>query len=87
MIPELVNGGPHACKYRIMKADTNETLLLIGVTLFWVAILPIASVFLALAVLWDWTQVSRRRGQRAGWGGVLSEFHLGEMTRHIRPRL
>jgi hypothetical protein len=70
-----------------MKADANETLLLVGVTLFWAAILPIASVFLALAVLWDWTQISLRRGQSAGWGGVLSQFQLEEMTRRIRPRL
>jgi hypothetical protein len=44
-----------------MKGDANEALLIIGVTLFWAAVLPVASVFLAVAALWERGKPSRRR--------------------------
>lgn len=61
MIAQLIHIGPRAAKYPDMKGDANEALLIIGVTLFWAAVLPLASVFLAAAALCDRVKCSRRR--------------------------
>jgi len=86
MITQLIHIGPQASRYQHMKGDTNETLLLMGAILFWAAVLPIVSIFVALAVLWDRIRVSLRRGQPVRWGGVLSHFRVEQARGRIRAR-
>jgi hypothetical protein len=67
MIAQLIHTGPHPAKFRDMKGDANEALLIVGVTLFWAAVLPIASVFLAVAALCGRVNSSRRRRRWLEW--------------------
>ena len=60
MIAQLIHIGP-VSNCQDMKGDANEALLIIGATLFWAAVLPVASVFLAVAALWERGKPSRRR--------------------------
>ena len=57
MIAQLIHTGPHPAKSQDMKGDADEALLIVGVTLFWAAVLPVASVFLAVAALCDRVKV------------------------------
>ena len=68
MIAQLVHIGPRAAKYPDLKGNANEALLLIGATLFWAAVLPLASVFLAVAALCE-TVKSPRRRRLVEWAG------------------
>ena len=54
-------------RYQDMKGDANEALLIIGVTLFWAAVLPLALLLLAVAALCDLVKSSQRRRRWVGW--------------------
>jgi len=83
MITQLNRVGLHASNYRKMKADAHETFLVIGVTLFWAAVLPVAFLFFSAAALWDSVRISLRQGPPKRWAGVLHQFELDESTRRI----
>ncbi len=63
MIARFIQPGPEASKPQQMRMRLHETILSLGVILFWVIALPAACLVFSAAVLWEKIEALRPRQQ------------------------